>query len=453
MGATESIAKWVVNTNYEDIPPDAIRVANESCFDLLGVILAGSAQPVGEIIQQYTKDLGGTPEATVLASGLKTSLANTALANGTMGHALDYDDFGGFGHPTVAIFPALLALGENTGATGRDLMEAYVVGCEVGLALQHATKYNQMEKGFHATAVIGRMACTAACAKLLNLDEQQTVTALGIAGSMSSGLIHNFGTMTKPLHAGLVGRDGVTAVQLAQRGLTSGQQVVEHPLGFTATVLGTGIYDLNNMAENLGNPFRVQDALMIKKYPCCGGNHAMLDSLFSLMREHDFTYDDVVEAEVDQSFLSIVMLYEEPDDELKGKFSARYNVAAALVDGEVAIPTFSQEKIDDPQIQEAMGKVRNRVMAKAEEGLTDATQGLPIRIKLKDGRVVEHRTARANILGAQGNPWGFENIKNKFQVNASLALPEDRVDNTIDAWTDITQVADLAETIQRTLVR
>jgi 2-methylcitrate dehydratase PrpD len=453
MGATETIARWIVNTGYEDIPPDAIRVANESCFDLLGVILAGSAQPVGEIIQQYTKDLGGTPEATVLASGLKTSLANTALANGTMGHALDYDDFGGFGHPTVAIFPALLALGENTGATGRDLMEAYVVGCEVGLALQHATKYNQMEKGFHATAVIGRMACTAACAKLLNLDEQQTVTALGIAGSMSSGLIHNFGTMTKPLHAGLVGRDGVTAVQLAQRGLTSGQQVVEHPLGFTATVLGTGIYDLNNMAENLGNPFRVQDALMIKKYPCCGGNHAMLDSVFGLMREYEFGYEDVANAEIVQSYASTVMLYEEPETDLKGKFSAKYNVAAALVDGEVSIPTFSQEKIDDPQIQEAMGKVRNRVMAKAEEGLTDATQGLPIRIKLKDGRVVEHRTARANILGAQGNPWGFENIKNKFQVNASLALPEDRVDNTIDAWTDITQVADLAETIQRTLVR
>ena len=452
MGATETIASWIVNTSYEDIPPDAIRVANESCFDLLGVILAGSAQPVGEIIQQYTRDLGGTPEATVLASGLKTSLPNTALANGTMGHALDYDDFGGFGHPTVAIFPALLALGENTGATGRDLMEAYVVGCEVGLALQHATKYNQMEKGFHATAVIGRMACTAACAKLLKLDEQQTVTALGIAGSMASGLIHNFGTMTKPLHAGLVGRDGVTAVQLAKLGLTSGQQVVEHPLGFTATVLGTGIYDLNNMAENLGNPFRVQDALMIKKYPCCGGNHAMLDSLFSLMREHNFTYDDVVEAEVDQSFLSIVMLYEEPDDELKGKFSAKYNVAAALVDEEVSIGTFSQEKIDDPQIEEAMGKVRNRVMAKAEEGLTDHSQGLPIRITLKDGRVLEHRTAREFILGAQKNPWGWDNIKAKFEVNAALALSREKVAETMDTWADITQVSDVAGAIQNTLV-
>ncbi|MCH8744711.1 MAG: MmgE/PrpD family protein [Chloroflexi bacterium] len=453
MGATETIANWIVNTSYEDIPPDAIRVANESCFDLLGVILAGSMQPVGDIIKGYVEDLGGNAEATVLSSGQKTSLPNAALANGTMGHALDFDDFGGFGHPTVAIFPALLALGEKAGSTGRDLLEAYVIGCELGLALQHTTKYNQMTKGFHATAVIGRMACTAACAKLLKLDQAQTVTALGIAGSMSSGVIHNFGTMTKPLHAGLVCRDGVTAVQLAQRGLTSGQQILEHPLGFTKTVLGEGIYDLDEMAENMGKPFRVQDALMIKKYPCCGGNHAMLDSLFSLMREHEFTYEDVANVEVDQSFLSIVMLYDEPDDELKGKFSAKYNVAAALVDGEIGIGTFSQAKIDDPKIQESMGKVRNRVMAKAEEGLTDLSQGLPIRITLKDGRVIEHTTARANILGAQANPWGFDNIKSKFQVNAGMALPEDRVEETIEAWSDINQVADLTETIQKTLVR
>jgi 2-methylcitrate dehydratase PrpD len=453
MGATETMANWIVTTTYEDIPPDALRVANESCFDLLGVILAGSAQPVGQIIQQYVNDLGGAPESTVLSTGLKTSVPQAALANGTMGHALDFDDFGGFGHPTVAIFPALLALGEHIGATGRDLMEAYVIGCEVGLALQHTTKYNQMAKGFHATAVIGRMACTAACAKLLKLDQQQTVTALGVAGSMSSGLIHNFGTMTKPLHAGLVCRDGVMAAQLAQRGLTAGDKVLEHPLGFTATVLGEGIYDLNQMAENMGKPFRVQDALMIKKYPCCGGNHAMLDSLFSLMREHQFTYDDVADAEVDQSFLSIVMLYEEPDDELKGKFSAKYNVAAALVDNEVSIPTFSQEKINDPRIQEAMGKVRNRVMAKAEEGLTDFTKGLPVRITLKDGRVVEHTTPRHHILGAQQNPWGWDNIKNKFQTNASLALPQDQVQEAIETWTDITLVDDVAGALRKTLVK
>ncbi len=139
MGATDTIAKWIVNTTYEDISPDAIRVANESCFDVIGVILAGSAQPVGDIIKKYVADQGAAPQATVLSSGSQSSVANAALANGTMGHALDYDDFGGFGHPTVAIFPALLALAETTGATGKDLIEAYVIGCEIGMAIQHAT--------------------------------------------------------------------------------------------------------------------------------------------------------------------------------------------------------------------------------------------------------------------------------------------------------------------------
>ena len=451
MGATDTIAKWIVNTTYEDIPPDAIRVANESCFDVIGVILAGSAQPVGDIIKKYVADQGAAPQATVLSSGSQSSVANAALANGTMGHALDFDDFGGFGHPTVAIFPALLAIGEHSGATGRDLLEAYVVGCEVGLALQHATKYKQMDKGFHSTAVIGRLACTAACAKLMKLDHDQTVMALGMAGSMASGLIHNFGTMTKPLHAGLTCRDGVTAAQLAQRGLTAGDQIIEHPFGFATTVLGEGIYDLDDMAENLGKPYRVQDALMIKKYPCCGGNHAMLDSLFSLMRDNNFTHEDVASAEVDQSYYSVVMLYQDPDDELKGKFSAKFNVAAALVDGEIAVDTFTQEKIADPTINETMSKVRTRVMAKSEEMLTRSEDGHKVKITLKDGRVFEHVTARADILGSQKTPWGFDSIKSKFQENVALVLSQEGVDDAVNAWSDILQVSDVSGTVSRTL--
>ena len=451
MGATDTIANWIVNTTYEDIPPEAIRVANESCFDVIGVILAGSAQPAGEIIKKYVTDQGAAPQATVLSTGEQSSVANAAFANGTMGHALDFDDFGGFGHPTVAIFPALLAIGEHSGATGRDLLEAYVVGCEVGLALQHATKYKQMDKGFHSTAVIGRLACTAACAKLMKLDHDQTVMALGMAGSMASGLIHNFGTMTKPLHAGLTCRDGVTAAQLAQRGLTAGDQIIEHPFGFATTVLGEGIYDLDDMAENLGKPYRVQDALMIKKYPCCGGNHAMLDSLFSLMRDNNFTHEDVASAEVDQSYYSVVMLYEDPDDELKGKFSAKFNVAAALVDGEIAVDTFTQEKIADPTINETMGKVRTRVMAKSEEMLTRSEDGHKVKITLKDGRVFEHVTARADILGSQKNPWGFDSIKSKFQENVALVLSQEGVDDAVNAWSDILQVSDVSGTVSRTL--
>ena len=450
MGATETIAKWIVNTDYEDIPPDAISVANESCFDLLGVILAGSTEPVGDIIQGYVSDQGAAPEATILASGQRTTMSNAALVNGTMGHALDYDDFGGFGHPTVAIFPALLALGEHIGATGRDLIGAYVIGCEIGLAIQHATKYNQMQKGFHSTAVIGRLASAAACAKLLKLDEKQTVTALGIAGSMSSGLIHNFGTMTKPLHAGLTCRDGVMATQLAQRGLTAGDRVIEDPFGFAATVLGEGNYDLNEMAENLGKPYRIQDALIIKKYPCCGGNHAILDSLFSLMREHNFTYQDVANAEFDQSYYSVVML--EPDTSLKSKFSVKYNVAAALVDGEIGIETFRDEKIAQETVQDTMNKIHTRVLAKSESVSADPILAVPVKITLKDGRVFEQTTGRQDILGAQQTPWGFDNIKSKFQANARMVLPDAEADEAVEAWSDIPQVTDLAETIRRTLI-
>ena len=455
MGATENVAKWVVNTSYEDIPPDAIRVANESCFDVLGVILAGSAQPVGGIIQQYVSDLGGSPDATVLSSGQKTSVANAALANGTMGHALDYDDFGGFGHPTVAIFPALLALGESIGATGRDLIEAYVIGCEVGLAVDHATRYhqNQMHRGFHSTGILGRLGAAAACAKLLKLDEHQTTMALGMAGSMASGVIHNFGTMTKPLHAGMTCRDGVMAAQLAQRGLTAGEQILEHPVGFVQTVIGEGHYELDEMAENLGKPFRIQDALIIKKYPCCGGNHAMLDSLFSMMREHNFTYEDVAHAEIDQSYVSTVMLYTEPDDPLKGKFSAKYNVAAALVDGGIGIDTFTDGKIADPKLQETMEKVTMNVKSKWEQEGGIVSKGVPVRITLKDGRVLAHETPREEILGGQLNPWGFDSIKGKFDVNASLILSKDRVQETIETWSDITQVDDVAAAIRQTLVK
>ena len=191
---------------------------------------------------------------------------------------------------------------------------------------------------------------------------------------------------------------------------------------------------------------------MIKKYPCCGGNHSMLDSLFSLMREHNFTYDDVVSAEVAQPYLSIVMMYGEPDTGLQGKFSSQYAVAAALVDGEMGIESYTDEKVREPIIKEAMGKVTQRVVPKADELSVDFDQGIPVKITLKDGRVLEHSTTRQNILGSQHNPWGFDNIKAKFEVNAALALSRERIAETVETWTDIAQVGDVSEAIQRTLV-
>ena len=448
MGATEAMGRWILDTTIEDIPPDTLRIAQESCFDCIGVMLAGVAQPVGQIISDYVSAQNSNPEATIVGSGFRTSLADAALANGTMGHALDFDDFGGFGHPTVAVLPALLPLCEKTGASGRRLMEAFVIGCEVGMAVHLAAHYNQMTRGFHATSVIGRISGTAACAKILNLTHGQTVTALGIAGSMASGVLHNLGTMTKPLHAGLAARDSVMAVQLASMGITAGQQILEHPVGFINSVMGEGNYDLKGMVDGLGKPFLIQDALMIKKYPTCGTNHGLLDSLLGLMLEHQFNYQDVEWVEINQAYVSPVMLFDQPEEGLQGKFSARFNTAAALVDGKVNIQTFTRDRIADPAIQDTMAKVWINIPSRwnEESGAYYHPAGR-VRVKLADGREMERSTPRDQILGSQKNPWGMDNITEKFRSNACYALPPDKVTQAIQMWSCIDQIHNIADAI------
>ena len=453
MGATDTIANWIVTTSYEDIPPDAVRVAKESCLDCIGVILAGAAQPVGQLIQSYVAEQGGKPEATVLASGLKTSVSYCALANGTMGHALDYDDVGGFGHPTVAVLPSLMSLGEKLGASGLELLEAYVLGCELGTALFGAAKQNSLPREFHQTAVVTRVAVAAACARLMKLDQHKTTMALGIASATDSGLVHNFGTMGEPLHAGLTARDGLMAAQLAHMGLTVGKQVFEHPLGLTSKIMGEATYDLNEMAAGLGKPFRTQEFLTIKKYPSCSHNHGLTDSILGLMAEHRFGYGDVESVEVSAA-VSGATLYTQPEDGLQGKFSALYNTAAALVEGRVEIDTFTREKIDAPAIQDTMNKVRLNVRAKGEEGSEDSRgDDTPVKIRLKDGRVLEHTTQREQLLGSQRNPWGFDNIVGKFRVNALLSLPPERVDQAVAVWSAMEEVEDVRQAVKTLVAR
>ena len=452
MGATETVSQWIVETSIEDIPPDAMRVTQESCFDCIGVILAGAVQPVGQIVAEYIHNQGGTLEATVLGSGMKTSATNAALVNGTMGHALDYDDFGGHGHPTVVLLPSLLALGEKVGASGRQLVEAFVVGCEVGIALHQAAHYNQMKRGFHSTAVFGRMAGAAACAKLLKLDHHQTITALGIAGSLAGGLIHNLGSMTKPLHAGLAARDSVMAVQLASMGLTAGQHILEHPAGFINSVAGEGSYDLEAMAENLGKPFITQESLYIKKYPCCATNHTMLDSILGLMQEHQFNHRDVEWVEVTQQYLAPVLLFNQPEDELQAKFSVVYNTAAALVDGRVGTQTFTPERIADPTINETMGKVRINVPSHWTLESDAYHAGGAVRVRLTDGRELAHAIPREQILGGQKNPWGMDNITEKFQANAGFVLPQGKVAKATETWSRIDQIANISDALDSLVV-
>lgn len=444
MNATETVARWIAKTSYADIPSAAVTAAKETYFDCLGLVLAGSAQPLGQIIQKYISEQGGPPEATVLASGLKTSVANAALANGAMGMALDYDP-----EPQMmALSSALLAVAEKVGASGRDLLEAFILGSELGWGLGNIAVADMERRGLHHQGVLGGIAVAAACAKLMKLDQRRIAMAMGMAGSMGGGLLQSEGSMTKPLLGGLIARDGVIAAQLVAMGMTAGERLLDDPSGFCGTSITEGVYDFTEMAENLGRPFRIQELKYVRQYPCCRANHGVLDSILSLMREEQFDFRDVERVELDQSYNSLVMRYDRPDNEHQARFSIRFNIAAALVDGKVGVDTFTPEKIQGQEIQETMSKVQITVRTQWEAGSGASQAGTPVKVHLKDGRVLTKSTAPDQILGSYKNPLGLDYLVGKFRENAALALPAAKVEQAVQMWSPLGEVGDIVQAVK-----
>lgn len=454
--ATRTIARFIVETPAESIPSEALDSIRWSCFDAVGVALAGSTQPVGQIIQGNAKARGGNPEATVLGAGFRTSATEAALANGTMAHALDYDDFGSFGHPTVGIFPALMAAAELKGASGKELLEAYAIGFEVGYGLNKDGNYNQYERGFHSTAVFGTIAAAAGCARLLGLNVEQTMNALGIAVSEASGIGRNNGTMVKPLHAGLAARGGITAALLAQQGLTAAPDIFEAKQGFAETFLGDGRYDFRRIIDALGNPFRHHTSVLIKKYPCCGSNHSALDAVLGLIHEHDITYDDVEKVEVQaMKYTSPVLRYPDPPTGLNAKFSIHHTVGAAIRDGEVRIEHFTDECARSPEMQEARSKVHAEVMARWDPRFMYPEGDVnPVVMHLKDGRTLSKAVDRHELLGSPRNRWSEESLQGKFRSNASRVLAdENSVNRALETWFRLDTVAKIDDAVATIDVR
>ena len=443
MSATETIAGWVAGTSYEDIPRDAVKAAKETVFDCLGLILAGSVESLGRIIQEHVREQGGPSESTVLGSGLETTPANAALANATMGMALDYDP-----EPQMmAIAAGVLAVAEKTGASGRDLIEAFVIGAELGWMIGETAVIDMERRGLHHHGVLGGIAVAAACAKLAKLEQPRIKMALGLAGSMGGGLLQSEGSMTKPLLGGLSARDGVMAAQLAAKGMTSGEQLFDHPSGFCGTPIAEGVYDLHEKANRLGQPFLIQQFKYVRQYPCCRANHGVLDSLLGLMRDEQFTYEDVRSVEIDQSYQSIVVRFDRPENEHQARFSIRYNIAAALVDGKIGPASFTPERVTDPLVHAAMDKVHINIQTQWEVGAGDWNIAVPVKVNLEDGRSVMRATEPDQILGSYRNPLGLEHLLGKFRENANLALPGDQVEQALDLWSPEGEVKIVSEAI------
>ncbi len=447
MGATARIAEFVVKSRWEDIPAAAMERARDAILDTIGVTLAGSVEPPARIVRDLIVEEGGAPRCTIIGVPLRTGAMWAALANGTAAHALDFDDtnFAMLGHPSAPVLSAALAAGELAGADGRALLQAFLLGFEVETTLGEVVNPAHYEHGWHATCTLGTLGAAAAAARVLGLDAARTQMALALAASQASGLKENFGTMTKPFHAGHAARTGMLSALLARDGFTASERAIDGPQGFLK-VLGGG----QKMAalDTLGAPWKIlATGIAVKPYPCCAMTHSAIDALVELRSQHSVRPDAVAAVEVGVApVVPGILIHPRPQNGLEAKFSMEYCAAVALADGRVGIGAFEDDRVKDPQTRSFMEKVRMTVDPSIG-GHQETNAWSRVTLRLADGRELVREPQ-----GPQGHPerpLSREQLLEKFRDCARAALPAERVEavaraiETLDEGRDVRELTAL----------
>jgi 2-methylcitrate dehydratase PrpD len=457
MGATEKIARFIVGTNYEDIPRDVVEKAKRTALDCLGAALAGVGEPVSQTITSYVTKLGGAPQASVFGAGLKVSVPDAALANGVIAHALDYDDCGvKIGHPSVLVLPAVLSLGEHLGASGRDILTAYIVGLEVEGKIALHADFKLMQARLNHQTWYGSIGAAAACAKLLKLDDAKTRMALGIGANFACGLSANHGSMAGAMSAGDACRNGVTAAFMAQEGFTANPNIIEAKNGFYDTLVGRDHYDAERMADGLGKPLYIESpGIGLKKYPSCYHTHRALDGVFQLLGRHRLSDTDIAQVDVGTSERAMrVLAFSEPETPYQAKYSMPYCIAAAVVDHQVTLDTFTAHKMADRGIVETRKKVHLSFPdvpiwpGLADVGPDTEFVGNPVTIRTTDG---QSYSARVDIPhGDPALPLTDDEILAKYRDCARSQLRPGDIERSVSLALGLQTVADIG-TLMATL--
>lgn len=379
---TDIIAAFVTGTDPQSIPDSTRHVAMLSMLDWIAVGRAGVDEPVSHIVRDMVAADGGTGEATVFGLADSLPARSAALANGTISHALDYDDthFANMGHPSVAILPAAVATAEKLGCDGRQLIDAAIIGFETACRLGTWFGRQHYNVGFHQTATAGTFGATAAVARLLALDGAQTRYALGLAASRASGLKAQFGTMGKPFHAGMAASNGVECALLASAGFVSRPDALQADQGFVQTH-SVAPSDTASVFAELGDTYRCE-AVAHKFHACCHGIHATLEGLGKAIDQHAIEPErlESLLITVNPRFLDVCNIAE-PKTGLEAKFSYRLTAALALAGRDTAaLSTYSDATCVDP----ALTALRDRVVVDADPELADSAARLDI--ALTDGR-------------------------------------------------------------------
>ena len=459
MGTTQRMARFISEAKFEDIPTPAVNLAKLCLLDAVGCAIYGTTRPLGKIMTSLVDELGGKPVARVLGTQIQTNAVNAALANGTLGHSEDFDDYGA-GHQAVTLMPVVLALGEDLHTSGKQALLAYAVGFDITTAVTQSMGHDHYGKGWHNTSSIGTLGSTAAAAKMLGLDEMQTRMALGIGATQASGLRGNFGTMTKPFHPGNTCRAAVTAAKMAQRGYEANPDIMEHRFGYAA-VYGEEMMNLSNIPRHLGNPWalmgtgrEVANGIAMKIWPCCGGTHGANTAMTHLFRKQPIKAEDVQSVDVvtthEPSCMAPNLRW--PKSGLQGKFSTWYTVASLIVDGgKLDLSSFTDEAARRPVVQALLEKV-NVTQDPETAGRPHRSLGgahwWDVTVTLKNGERIVCPRVEAN--GGRGDSYGWETreaVFDKFKMLAGAVLKPPQVDAALNAIMSMEQAADVRKVV------
>lgn len=423
-----SLARWTAEARDADFPALARARAVDAITDCLACMYAGSREPLGPMLRNVIGVHDAHPGGALLV-GLDryATPADAALYNGTVAHALDYDDTNhpAYAHPSATIVPALLACaGAREGAppTGADLVTAYILGIEVIGKLGRALNTAHYIKGWHATATFGTLAAAVTASRLLGLDQPRTVMALGIAASAASGLRANFGTMVKPLHAGYAARNGVLAALLAREGFTASEDALEHRFGYVNVFNHKVGFDLAPLTQWGESPEILSEyGLALKPYPSCGATHTGIEAALLLRDAIGRDAPKRIRAGVSEMAFN-PLIHVQAATGLEGKFSLHYCLAAALLDGEVNLATFTDARAADVRIRDLIDRTTMEV---DERVRTDPEFATVVEIETVTG--ARHEKLVPLAIGKPARWFPKARLRAKFDDCAGLVLRETRL--------------------------
>jgi 2-methylcitrate dehydratase PrpD len=461
MDAAYALAKNIVGVKYSGLPPDVIEHTKKQALDILGVALGGSSRLGIKELAEIITDWGGKPESSIFCFNKKVPAPNAAQVNASMAHALDYDDTGdGPTHQSVVIVPTALAMAERQGGIdGKDFITAVALGTDMmdrlGLAYRSGKKSASVAGhpggGWHLTAIYGYFAAAGVAARLLGLDAEHTLNALGIAYHQSSGngQCVTEGALTKRLGPGFAARGGIVAALMAEKGITGAHESLEGEVGLF-NLYHHGEYDPKPLTENLGKRFMGVNALM-KPYPCCKGTHAYVSLASTMLNKYRFEPEDIKEITVYNDDAGYFLLYplekrSQPENAVDSQFSIPWAVAAVFARGKAGIGEFTEEAIKAAAILAVSAKVK----VVEDKGVGEKKGLIPAKISvtLKSGKTI---TEQAPIGAGEEKPLPFSEYERKFRDCASYAIKprtSQQIEKIIALIKDLEKVEDMGELVQ-----